>query len=178
MPKATPKSVDLTDEERAKREKDIGHLHHEMIHVLRPYPWDVTQSLSLTAHADVNMFGNYVELIPKQTYSFSDGDNRVHIHYVCIESFSAKDTYVIEFAKSSDGVNFTVIGALRIKNAEKDGSLYLSHSTRPLNNSHSALYGRVKTAKGGHSLTFCLMIGRYKKTEYRVQPSQDTFPHG
>lgn len=159
--------------------RDAGILEHCHVHRLRPDPWDPTAVHSVTAGVGADTFGDYVLLIPIGAYDFGDNPNKIHVYHIGIESFSANDVYILEFSKSPNGIDFTVIGAIRIKRAAAlIKTMFVDHATRPLNNDTERLYVRMKSGNGSNTITFCLLMARHKETAYVVPDSGNVFPTG
>ena len=160
---------------------ELGIAAHAGIDRLRPYPYDATESITLTDGGAPDTFpANYTEIVPRGTYDFGDSPNYLRIEYVGFENLSANDIYVVEFYASEDGVEFDPLSAIRVvRTAVFARSFYIRVPVRPLNIDDYGLYGRVKTASGGgNSVTLCVIIGRYLLPAAPVELSPGVWPFG
>ena len=160
--------------------EDIGIVNFDaVVRRCRPYPYDPGQVFNIVAGVGANNFSAYAQLIPVGTFNFGDSPNRVQLIRLNIELMSANDTFVLEFAKSIDGVTFTVLGATRFRRgAGINRTFPLETPCRPFNNDANALYARLKSALGGNNVTFSLCVARFIPTEYKIPASTGTWPFG
>jgi len=157
-------------------QQDLGYLEHDFIHKPRPYPYDVTVNLTATAGAGANVFGAYVQLIPRYTFDFGDENNRIQVVNVCICAMSANGAYLLEFCKFIKGV-YVVLGAIRVtRSAPQTRSFFIRHPCRPLSMDETALYCRLKSSVAGVTMTFSLHVARFIPTTSKVKTSTGVFP--
>lgn len=158
--------------------ENVGEVMHDNYARPRPYPYDVTEDLELT-DGGADTFGDYVELIPKETFNFGDTPNYVQVADLVIEDLPANDIYVFEFYSSPDGVAFTPLGAIRTRRAAVFArSFTVRYPTRPFNNDIDALYGRLKAAAGGNTVSFSLSVGRWVPPTVIIPVSTGVWPLG
>lgn len=156
----------------------ISKVTHDTYARPRPFPYDTTEELQLT-DGGVDTFGNYVELIPIGTFDFGDTPNYVQVADLVVENLPANDIYVFEFYSSPDGVAFVPLGAIRIRRAAVFArSFTVKYPTRPFNNDINALYGRLKAAAGGNTVSFSLSVGRWVPLSTIVPISTGVWPLG
>jgi len=158
---------------------DIGLINHDLIHRPRPYPYDVSQGLTVNDGGASNTFGDYTELIPAGTFDFGDSPNRLQIVSACICDISANGTYLIEFY-DYDGESYRVLGAIRFRRIGVfNRSFNIWTPCRDFDNDSYALYARVKSdLDTGESVTFSLHVARHIHTSYNVEVSAGVFPLG
>lgn len=159
--------------------ENVGEVMHDTYARPRPFPYDTTTELQLT-DGGVDTFGNYVELIPIETFDFGDTPNYVQVEDLVLETLAANDVYVLEFYRSTDGVTYTPIGAIRTKRqAQANRSFTMRYPCRPFNNDTYALYGRLKGAAGaGTTILFSLSVGRWVPPSIIVPISTGVWPTG
>ncbi len=162
---------------------DIGYaLGHGLLYYRnRPYPYDVTTNLTLVNGGGPNVFGAYTLLVPIGTYDFNEPPNRIKVHGVILESIPANDTYIIEFASSTDGVIIhQILGAVRFARLGVFvRSFRIDAPCRPFPNDTLALYARLKSgAGGGGNLLLSLALDHYDPPSIRHAPTTGTWPTG
>lgn len=162
---------------------DIGYaLGHGLLYYRnRPYPYDVTTNLTLVDGGGPNVFGAYTLLVPIGTYDFNEPPNRIKVHGVILESIPANDTYIIEFASSTDGVIIhQILGAVRFARLGVFvRSFRIDAPCRPFPNDTLALYARLKSgAGGGGNLLLSLALDHYDPPSIRHAPTTGTWPTG
>ena len=158
---------------------DRGRLEHDLIRRPRPYPYDVTASLTINDGGVADTFGAYTTLIPLNTFDFGDSPNRVQVLGLCICSMSANATYLAEFYKLLAGV-YIPLGAVRFRRiGAQVRSFLLDNPCRPFNNDDTALYGRLKTSVAtGENIECSLLLSRYIPTDYCIPSSSGVWPWG
>lgn len=167
---------DMVETCQSDIQTDLGYLEHDTIHKPRPYPYDVTTSLTINDGGAPNVFGAYVTLIPRYTFDFGDEKNRIQIVNICICNMSANGTYMLEFYKFIKGA-YIVLGAMRVvRTGVFNRSFAVQYPCRPLSNDESALYCRLKTSAGGLNINFALHVARFIPTTIRVKTTTGTFP--
>jgi len=157
---------------------DRGISEHDEFARPRPYPYTPSEVLTLTAGAIDTFPAAYTTLIPQNTFDFGDSPNYIQIKSLWIESMSANDTYIIEFYKYED-TEYVPIGANRlVKSGVFTRSFFSVCPIRPLNNDVSALYGRLKSALGGNTITFSLVVARWLPMSVNIPLSTGVWPTG
>jgi hypothetical protein len=149
----------------------IGDIHENQFAIAsidayteaRPYPYDTTVNLAVLDGGAPDTFGAWTISFPIGTYNFGDNPNWVHIAMIIIEIIPANDTYIIEFARSTDGIAFQPIGAIRfVRAAPQQRSFYLGLPLSPINNDIDGLYARLKDASGGGiTVTYSVEVKRW-----------------
>lgn len=170
---------DVSEDSLAVATVDRGIIKHDIIHRPRTYPYNPATVLTVTAAAGEDNFGDYVCLIPKETFDFNDTPNLLQVLAVYFESFSANDTYTIEFYSSGDEIEYVPLGLVRIKRAAAlVKSMPITRPCRDFDGDTEGLYARLKTATGGSSVTISLTVERHLHTLYEVPPSTGVWPTG
>lgn len=144
----------------------------------RPFPYIPSENLALTAGAADTFPVAYTELIPINTYDFGDSPNMVQVVSLCLERIPDTDTYIMEFYKLEDST-YIPLGAVRTRReAAVNRSFYIYRPIRVINNDASALYGRLKSAAGGNTITFSLSVARYILEAEHLPISTGVWPTG
>lgn len=171
----------ITYSDKRVRE-DVGEsIAHCLIYFRnRPYPYDTTTTLTLNDGGGADVFGAYTQLIPIGTFDLGVPPNRIKVNGIILESIPANDTYIIEFARSTDGVTFVILGAVRFVRINPfTRSFYIPSPCRNFPNDTNGLYARLKSgAGGGGNLNFSLFIAFYHQTSLRLTPTRGTWPTG
>ena len=168
----------LSYSDRRVRE-DLSYIEHDMINRPRPYPYNVSNFLTITDGGAANVFGNYTQLIPINTYDFGDDPNRVQVLGLCVCDMSANANYLVEFYKLVDGT-YIALGATRFRRLGASVRSFLIHNPcRPFNNDETALYGRLKTSVAtGENIECSLIVARYLPTSICQPSSTGAWPWG
>lgn len=167
------------DAEATEAAIDRGLIKHDVIHRPRTYPYNPATFLLVEADPGEDNFGNYAELIPKGTFDFGDTPNLLQVVAVFVETFSANDTYVLEFYSSEDEIEYAPLGSVRVKRlAPMITSLPITRPCRDYNCDDAGLYARLKSANGSNAVFLSFTVQRHLHTAYNVPPSTKTWPTG
>lgn len=174
---------DLTDIDsdvstaRIAVQDDIGAIGHHWHSRWRVYPQDVTSSITLTAAAVANIFGDWALIIPLNTIPFEFDI----IGFVVEEADTTLTTYFVQIGYNTinaiPGVNMEMgerrfrIAETPIKNATE--IMLIQSQNIPAN---STIWGRLKTSGGAsEELEVSLVIDRHVDIEREV-PLYPAFP--
>ncbi len=159
--------------------RDIAVIEQEYSSKGRPFPWNSNSYLTVTASITPNTFGNRVKIVDKSTYNFGDIPNYYQIRDVIIESISSLDTYILVLDKSTDGVNFYPVGAIRFKkSATQVNSLTIRFNGIEVNADTEDLYAKLKCANGlGTYVNFSTIVVRHINTSEHIVETNGEFPY-
>ena len=159
--------------------RDVAVVHNQWDRRPRPYPYDPTDTLAVTAGINPDDWGAWTLMIPKGTYNFG-GASHLQILGLIVEDVSADDTYVVEIGMSEDALTFTQIAGVRF--AAKGVPIPLPFTVTTVgsdvDNSINGIYGRVKCAGGGNSLTVSFSVARHISVAYEIAPPAGVWPYG
>ena len=163
-----------------KLQRELARFEHNMIARPRPLPYDVTEAFTLTDGGTPDTFPEIYTLIARRgTYDFGDSPNMGQIISLSLELMSVNDTYLLEFYRSADDKKFTPLGAVRFRRgAAAARTLAINRPIRPENVDVYSLYGRLKSAMGGNSVTFSLVIERYLPLTELIPLTKGIWPWG
>ena len=140
----------------------------------------MTEAFTLTDGGTPDTFPDTYTLIAKRgTYDFGDCPNMGQIVLLNLELMSANDTYLLEFYRSVDDEKFIPLGAVRFRRgAAAARTFVVNRPIRPENVDVYSLYGRLKSAMGGNSVTFSLVIERCLPLTELIPLTKGIWPWG
>jgi hypothetical protein len=140
----------------------------------------VTEAFTLNDGGTPDTFPeSYTLIAGRGMYDFGDSPNMGQITSVIMESMSANDTYLIEFYRSADDQKFIPLGAVRFaRGIPLFRTFAMNQPLRPENLDVYSLYARLKSAMGGNSVTFSLVMRRYLPLTELIQPTRGKWPLG
>lgn len=155
---------------------DLGAIHFRNHGRARVYPQAVDEAITLIAGDEVDMFGDWIEIIPLNTVPFA-----FHVIGVCVCAITAAGNYHIQLGyntvEEDPGENME-IGERRIRFAERpitrQSELLIMYGPRvPAN---SRVMGRLKTASGDpDEATLSVVLTRHIDVSHPKE-KYDAFP--
>lgn len=144
----------------------------------RPQPYDIRLNHTLLSSGTVNTFGTRLKIIEIGDYDFGDTPNQIQIEAVVIELLDVAQ-YIMLFEKSSDGVVFSSIGAVRFNSAaSQTRSFIVPFPTRDVDNDVYAVYASLKSHAVSKNVNFAVVVARHQSVTAHVEPSTGAFPTG
>ena len=162
-----------------KTASDISYSYLHDYRRPRPNPYLAASNLSVVSGVGADVWGNYTTIMAIGAYAFGDDPNRIQLQDLVIEDISQNDVIVMEFYRSPDAVVYTPVGAVRFSRASpQTRSFSIVAPTRDVNVDTDGMYARIKSAAGGCTVRFSVMVGRFIQTSYYATPSTGAWPTG